>query len=90
MDAIIGDEPVYAWYLKAHPDAKIELAKDYIPQSDLSDWTRYGVRKEDNDLNNAFSHALAELRVDGTLLAILEKYGLSIRNLATFPGMKKK
>lgn len=90
VDAIIGDEPVYAWYLKAHPDAKIELAKDYIPQSDLSDWTRYGVRKEDNDLNNAFSHALAELRVDGTLLAILEKYGLSIRNLATFPGMKKK
>jgi polar amino acid transport system substrate-binding protein len=89
VDAIIGDEPVYAWYLKAHPEARIELAKEYVPQSDLSDWTRFGVRKEDNDLNNAFTQALGTLKADGTLLAILERYGMSIRALATFPQPKK-
>lgn len=85
VDAIIGDQPVYAWYLKSHPDARIELVRDYVPQSDLSDWTRYGVRKEDNDLNNAFSQVLAELKADGTLAAVMTRYGLSDRNLATWP-----
>ena len=85
VDAIIGDQPVYAWYLKAHPEAQIALVKDYVPQSDLSDWTRFGVRKDDNDLNNAFSQAIAVLHADGTLAAIMERYGLTGQNLSIWP-----
>ena len=77
-----------AWYIKTQSDPKIELVKGYVPQSDLSDWTRFGVRKEDNDLNNAFSQALAQLKVDGTLLMIMERYGLSAHQLSAFPRKK--
>jgi len=85
VDAIIGDQPELAWYLKVHPTSGVELVTNYVPQSDLSDWTRYGVRKEDNDLNNAFSQALEELKVNGTLSAVMNRYGLSDRNLSIWP-----
>jgi polar amino acid transport system substrate-binding protein len=88
VDAIMGDEPTMAWYIKTQSDPKIELVKGYVPQSDLSDWTRFGVRKEDNDLNNAFSQALAQLKIDGTLLMIMERYGLSAHQLSAFPRRK--
>ncbi len=85
VDAIIGDQPELGWYLKVHPTSRVELVTDYVPQSDLSDWTRYGVRKEDNDLNNAFSQTLAELRANGTLSAVMNRYGLSDKNLSLWP-----
>lgn len=85
VDAIIGDQPELGWYLKVHPTSRVELVTNYVPQSDLSDWTRYGVRKEDNDLNNAFSRALEELRINGTLSAIMNRYGLLDKNLAIWP-----
>jgi ABC-type amino acid transport substrate-binding protein len=36
-------------------------------------------------LNNAFSQAIAVLHADGTLAAIMERYGLSGQNLAIWP-----
>ncbi len=75
-DAMIGDEVVYAYYLVQHPDAGIELAKDYVPQTDLADWTRFGVQKGAHDLANAYTRVLDEMRVDGTTAKILAKYGI--------------
>jgi ABC-type amino acid transport substrate-binding protein len=80
VDAIIGELPVFAYYAKVHAGS-IEVASGYIPQTNLADWTRFGVRKEDNDLNNAFSHALMDIVADGTALSILERYGMSVDNL---------
>jgi len=87
VDAVIGDEPVYAWYLKQHPDYPIEIVPDYVPQSSLSDYTRFGIRKGDNDLNNMLSRTLDEMRADGTLLQLLQRYGLTQRALTLMPQL---
>jgi hypothetical protein len=60
---------------------------DYVAQSDLSDWTRFGFRIGENDINNVFSRAITEMLINGEILAILQKYGLGTRNVAAFPGM---
>ena len=53
----------------------------------LADWTRFGIRKGENDFNNVFSRALIEMLINGETLEILTNYGLGIRNLAAIPGM---
>ena len=45
---------------------------------------RFGIRKEDCSLRAAYTGALAELRADGVVSAILRKYGLTDRNLVMF------
>ena len=44
-------------------------------------YARYGLRKSDCTLNFAYTRALAELRDNGTIVAILRKWGLTSRNL---------
>jgi polar amino acid transport system substrate-binding protein len=87
LDALIAEDSNFTGYLAENPDLAIENVPDYVPQSDLSDWTRFGTRIGDNELNNVFSRALIEMLITGETLAILQKYGLGIRNLAAFPGM---
>ena len=65
----------------------VESVPDYVPQSDLSDWTRFGIRKGENDFNDVFSRAITEMLINGEILAILKKYGLGLRNLTAMPGM---
>jgi ABC-type amino acid transport substrate-binding protein len=87
VDAVIAEDSNFTGYLAQNPDLPIENVTDYVPQSDLSDWTRFGIRKGENDFNNVFSRALIEMLITGETLAILEKYGLGMRNLAAIPGM---
>lgn len=87
VDAVISEDSNFTGYLAANPDLPIENVSGYVPQSDLSDWTRFGIRKGENDFNNVFSRALTEMIINGEMLAILQKYGLGTRNLAAFPGM---
>ena len=46
--------------------------------------TRYGMRKEDCSLRVAYTGALAEMRANGAISAILKKYGLNDRNLSMY------
>ncbi len=87
IDALIAEDSNFTGYLAENADLPIENVPDYVPQSDLSDWTRFGTRIGDNEFNNVFSRALIEMLITGETLEILKKYGLGIRNLAAFPGM---
>ena len=65
--------PVLNAYLDEHPDAKDKLKEAFvIPNSE--DVIAIPVRKGETEFLNAINAALAELRADGTLKAISEKY----------------
>jgi len=87
VDAVVAEDTNFTGYLAQNPDLPIENVSDYVPRSDLADWTRFGIRKGENDFNNVLSRALTEMLITGETLAILEKYGLGMRNLAAIPGM---
>jgi len=89
IDAYIAEDANFTGFLKQNPTLAIESVPDYVPQSDLADWTRFGVRKDDRDLNNVLSRAFEEMLIDGTTLSILKKYGLGERNLFAIPGMSR-
>ena len=76
------DEIAVRMFLKSHPAAPMELATGYSPSPEEYGYARYGIRKEDVDLNHAVSRAISELRGmrDG-VPAILEWGGLSARNM---------
>ena len=44
----------------------------YVPHSELSDWTRFGIPPGRRDMNNVFSRAIGEMFIDGRLSASLE------------------
>jgi polar amino acid transport system substrate-binding protein len=87
IDAAIAEDSNFTGYISLNPDLPIENVPEYVPQSDLSDWTRFGIRKGENDFNDVFSRAIIEMFITGETLAILQKYGLGMRNLAAIPGM---
>ena len=65
--------PVLNAYLDEHPDAKDKLKEAFvIPNSE--DVIAIPVRKGETEFLDAVNAALAELRADGTLKAISEKY----------------
>jgi polar amino acid transport system substrate-binding protein len=86
IDAAVVEDTNFVAFLNQNP-LPIDIVGDYVPHSDLADWTRFGVRKEDRDLNNVLSHAFEEMRIDGTNLTILKKYGLGEHNLTAMRGM---
>lgn len=86
VDAVIAEDSNFTGYLAQNKNLPIENVDDYVPQSDLSDWTRFGIRKGDNDFNDVFSRAIIEMLITGETLAILQKYGLGMRNLTAIPG----
>lgn len=88
VDAYIAEDTNFVAYLKQNPNLPIESVAGYVPQSNLSDWTRFGVRQSDKDFNNVLSRAFEEMYIDGTTLSILKKYGLGERNLFAVPGMQ--
>jgi ABC-type amino acid transport substrate-binding protein len=85
IDAAVVEDTNFVAFLAQNP-LPIDIVSDYVPHSDLADWTRFGVRKDDRDLNNVLSHAFEEMRIDGTTLGILKKYGLGERNLTAMRG----
>jgi polar amino acid transport system substrate-binding protein len=88
LDVGFVDATVSGYYVVTHPDAQVELATGYLPQEDLSSWTRFGVQLGAHDLANAFSAVLDEMRVDGTTTGILQKFGLDQTSIQVFKGMK--
>jgi ABC-type amino acid transport substrate-binding protein len=83
------DVKVLAW-LKANPDAPIEIVPNVKVPDDMIygygyGYARYALRKDDCSLRVGFTQALAEMRGNGEVSYILKKYGLSNRNLLFFP-----
>jgi ABC-type amino acid transport substrate-binding protein len=87
VDAAIAEDANFTGFLAQNEELPIENVADYVPRSDLADWTRFGIRKGENDFNNVFSRAIIEMLINGEILEILSKYGLGMRNLAAMPGM---
>jgi polar amino acid transport system substrate-binding protein len=85
IDVVINDEIKIAGFIEDHPGINMEKASGYEPQPWELGYARYGVRKEDVDLNWAISRAVDEMRADGTLGSIISDYGLGVSNLWNFP-----
>jgi polar amino acid transport system substrate-binding protein len=85
VDVIMEDDIKIGQFMKAHPSAAMEFASGYAAQPQEYGYARYAVRKEDVDLNHALSRAVEEMRGDGTVGAIISKYGLTLRNLWYYP-----
>ena len=86
---VVEDDVMFTVFDKANPSHKIEALWGIAAPDDIIfgggyGCARYGFRKEDCMLRTAYSVALGELRNNGTVSAILKKYGLSDRNLVWF------
>ena len=87
---VLEDDVVFTEFAKANPNNKIEAAVDHRGAARTSSmaaataYARYAIRKEDCQLRAAYTQALAELRANGQVSAILKKYGLTDRNLIMF------
>ena len=90
VPAIVEDDVKVLEFLNANKSALIEIVNNVKVPDELIfkygyGYARYAVRKEDCTLRAAFTQGLAEIRGNGTVSAILKKYGLSNRNLFFFP-----
>ena len=87
IDGYIAGDANYTGFLSSNQSLPVDIVRSYVPRSDLADWTRFGFRQEDKDMNNVFSRAIGEMFIDGTTLGILKKYGLGERNLFVVKGL---
>ena len=86
---VVEDDVIYTVFAKENPNSNIEALWSIATPSDIIYGggygnARYGIRKEDCQLRVAYTRALAELRANGFVSAVLKKYGLSDRNLFWF------
>jgi ABC-type amino acid transport substrate-binding protein len=88
--AVMDDDVKFLAYMKANPDEPLEMIPNLTVPDELIfkygyGYARYALRKEDCSLRLAYTSALAEIRGNGMVSAILKKNGLSNRNLFFFP-----
>ena len=86
VEAVLEDDVEAAAYLQANPGAPIHVLDGVpVPEEIISTYgygyARYGLRKEDCSLRAAYTQALSEMRGNGTMLRILQPYGLGLRNV---------
>jgi len=87
---LLEDNVLFYNFIKANPNAPIELVPNVSLPEELIlgygyGYARFATRKEDCTLRAAYTQGLAELRGDGTVSAILKKYGLDpLSNLIYF------
>jgi len=76
LDMQVGDMlPMLEWVTKTDDGACCELVGEPITDPKfVGEGVGIAVRKEDNDLREAFNAALKEIRADGTYKAINDKY----------------
>jgi polar amino acid transport system substrate-binding protein len=91
IDVTMEDDIKVGLFIKNHPGVPIEFATGYSPSLEEYGYARYGIRKDDIDLNHAISRAIDELRAKREgIPTVLEQGGLSLRNMWYWPvtGMK--
>ena len=86
IDVTMEDDIKVGLFIKNHPGVPVEFATGYSPSLEEYGYARYGIRKDDIDLNHAVSRAIDELRGmrDG-IPKILVEGGLSLRNMGYWP-----
>jgi polar amino acid transport system substrate-binding protein len=89
LQAVLEDDLVYLEFAKANPNNNIEPLWSIAAPADIINGGGYGMarfamRKEDCSLRAGYTQALAEMRANGHVSAILKKYGLSDRNLVMY------
>jgi cystine transport system substrate-binding protein len=70
VDAIVNDKLTYLDYAKTNPDAGLKIAAETTEKSESA----FVFRKGSTELTAAVDKALDDLRADGTLAKISEKY----------------
>ncbi|MDA8049112.1 MAG: transporter substrate-binding domain-containing protein [Rhodospirillales bacterium] len=90
VQALVEDDVKTIGFMKANPNAPIEIVPNVAVPTDLIfkygyGYARYGIRKQDCTLRAGYTQGLAEVRGVGEVSAILKKYGLSNRNFVFFP-----
>ena len=89
LDAVLEDDLVFLEFTKQNPNNNMVGLWDIPVPADIINGGGYGmarfaIRKEDCSLRAAYTQALAEMRANGQVSAILAKYGLTDRNLVMF------
>src|SRR5262252_10755418 len=89
LQAVLEDDLVYLEFNKTNPNNNLEPLWGIAAPADIINGGGYGmarfaVRKEDCTLRAGYTQALAEMRANGHVSAILKKYGLSDRNLVLY------
>jgi polar amino acid transport system substrate-binding protein len=89
LQAVLEDDLVYLEFNKTNPSNNLEPLWSIAAPADIINGGGYGmarfaIRKEDCTLRAAYTQALAEMRANGHVSAILKKYGLSDRNLVMY------
>ncbi|MBX6322647.1 MAG: transporter substrate-binding domain-containing protein [Rhodospirillaceae bacterium] len=79
IDAALAGETTAAYANVEHPEPAIELLHEW--QGKASRPTGFAFRKGDTRLREYFEAQLDAMKKDGSLAAILEKYGLSAGNI---------
>jgi polar amino acid transport system substrate-binding protein len=90
--AILEDAPIVAAYLRAKPNAKIQvLTAAQLPPATLAElgyaYFRWGIRKSDCSLGLAISRGLLDLRAHGVVKKILQKSGMGDYSKVSIPGL---
>lgn len=77
----LEDPITTASFIKANPSSNLQLVQAPVPSAFITtlgfSYARYAFRKQDCQLNAAFSRALAEMRANGVVLNILRSFGLN-------------
>jgi len=85
VSVVLEDDAKFGAFKKQNPNAPVEVLAIPPPQELITtygySYARYGLRKDDCTLNFGYTRALAELRANGPIVAILKKWGLTSRNL---------
>jgi polar amino acid transport system substrate-binding protein len=90
VEAVVDDDVKVKLFLVANKDAPLMIVPNVPVPNELIftygyGYVRSGLRKEDCSLRAAYTQGIAEVRANGTVSAILKKYGLSNANLFYFP-----
>lgn len=85
LDAIVDDDMKILTFIAKNPGLSLEASKMAIPPEIQLGYARYTLRKDDVDLNFAFSRAVDEMRADGTMAKFLPIIGLPASNLFNYP-----
>src|SRR5437879_3482562 len=86
IDVTMEDDIKVGLFIKQHPGVPMEVATGYAPSLEEYGYARYGIRKDDIDLNHAISRAIDELRAKREgIPKVLEDGGLGLRNMWYWP-----
>lgn len=82
IDAVVMDTPIALYYAYGQQFRNVELPSTKFPIA-------IGIRKEDTKLLTAVNDGLAQLRTDGTLQTIYERWGLYNSSTADYFGDRR-